>query len=61
MYPPLAGDDGAHSFWKKHVIRTNGKVLNRKVFTGNIIVEKIEPQLHEADVDQNYHQNLIFR
>lgn len=61
LYPPLQNDEGAHAFWKKHKMRTNGKVVSKKTFTGNIIVEKLSISPNEPPVDPTYHQNLIFR
>lgn len=60
LYPPLNDDHGAHEFWKKNVIKTEGKVLERKEFNGGIIVEKLSIGKENPE-DPNYHQNLIFR
>ncbi len=61
MYPPLAGDANAHEYWKTHVLHTTGTVMLRKVFPGNIIVEKLVIPVNDPQVDPNYYQNLIFR
>lgn len=61
LYPHLADDKKAHEFWKKNVVRTNGKVLSKKVFKGNIIVEKLSIDAKEQAADPNYYQGLIFR
>lgn len=61
MYPSLQNDLGAHNFWKKNVIRTNGKIIYKKVFMGNITVEKLSITENESPVDPNYYQDLIFR
>lgn len=61
LYPKLANDHGAHDFWKKYVIKTDSRVLERKTFPGGIIVEKLQIDPNEPPVDPNYHQGLIFR
>ena len=61
LYPHLANDNGAYAFWKKNVIRTNGKILLTKNFYGGIIVEKLLIEKPEPPVDPNYYQGLIFR
>ena len=61
LYPHLANDEGAYTFWKKNVIRTNGKILLTKNFYGDIIVEKLSIEKPEAPVDPNYYQGLLFR
>ena len=61
LYPHLANDDNAYNFWKKNVIRTNGKILLTKSFYGGIIVEKLSIEKIEPPVDPNYYQGLIFR
>lgn len=61
MYPPLTDDKEAHSFWKKNVVRTEGKVLLKKQFLGGITVEKLHIDKNEPEVDPNYYQGLIFR
>lgn len=61
LYPPLANDHGAHAFWKKTKIRTNARVLAKKTFKGEIIVEKLAIGANEPEADPTYNQNLIFR
>ncbi len=61
LYPHLADDQKAHDFWKKNVVRTNGKVIYSKVFRGNIKVEKLLIENKEPSADPNYYQGLIFR
>jgi hypothetical protein len=61
MYEPLAKDVSAHSFWKKNTIHTSSNVLSKKIFTGNITVEKLAVIGDEPPVDPNYFQGLIFR
>ena len=61
LYPRNKEDEGAYEFWKKNTIKTNGKVISRKVFRGDIIVEKIAKNEAEEGVDPNYYQGLIFR
>lgn len=61
MYTPLKHDNNAHEFWKKNVIHTNAPVQVHKVFTGNIVVEKLHIKANEQPVDPNYFQQLIFR
>ena len=61
MYPPLQYDVGAHEYWKKNVIRTRGKVVRTKSFTGKIIVQKLQIPPDDPAPDPNYYQNLIFR
>jgi hypothetical protein len=59
MYPPLAHDNGAHAFWIKNTIRTKSKVVERKIFQGDIVVEKRLLLGEEEGVDPNYY--LIVR
>jgi hypothetical protein len=61
LYPHLANDNGAYDFWKKNVLRTNGKVILTKTFYGGITVEKLLIDKPEPPVDPNYYQGLIFR
>ncbi len=61
LYPPLEGDNEAHTFWKKSAIRTKGIILQTKLFPGRIIVEKLDIPSDDPDPDPNYYQNLIFR
>lgn len=61
MYPSLANDLNAHNFWKKNVLHTNGKILIKKIFKGNIVVEKLSILNETPPVDPNYYQDLIFR
>lgn len=61
LYPHASNDKGAYDFWKKNVIRTSGKVLETKEFTGGITVEKLNIGNNEVPVDPNYYQGLIFR
>ena len=61
MYPHLTDDMGAYTFWKKNVLRTNGKVILTKFFTGGITVQKLLIDKAEPAVDPNYYQSLIFR
>lgn len=61
LYPTLANDLGAHAFWKKTKVRTEGKVLQRKVFEGDIVVEKLAIDPKEPPADPTYNQELIFR
>lgn len=61
LYPPLANDTHAHIFWIKNTIHTNADVEEKKVFPGNITVEKMDLSHDTQEVDPNYYQNLIFR
>lgn len=61
LYPHLANDEGAYTFWKTNTLRTKGKVILTKKFFGGITVEKLLIENGEPDVDPNYHQGLIFR
>ena len=61
LYPHLANDNNAYNFWKKNVIRTDGRVILTKKFNGGILVEKLLIQTNEQPIDSNYFQNLIFR
>lgn len=61
LAPPLTNDKQAHQFWKVNTIHTNAPVSMKKEFTGGVIVEKLHIASHEAEVDPNYYQNLIFR
>jgi hypothetical protein len=61
FYPHLDNDPGAYEFWKKNTIRTQGKVIESKMFKGNITVEKILVTEGEEPVDPNYYQSLLFR
>ncbi len=61
LYPPLENDKGAHAFWKKYKIKTAGKVITRKEFTGGIIVEKLAIDPKEEPADPTYNQELLFR
>lgn len=59
MYPPLQGDADAHQFWIKNVIKTQGIILDKKIFPGNITVEKRQIEAtNEAQVDPNYYLNV---
>jgi hypothetical protein len=61
MYPHMANDDGAYIFWKKNVLHTQGKIVETKLFSSGIIVEKLLIDKAEPPVDPNYYQGLIFR
>jgi hypothetical protein len=61
MYPPDKGDRNAHDFWKKNIIKTNGKVLQSKKFNSGIIVQKIRVSDTEPSVDPNYFHGILFR
>ena len=61
LYPHLANDNGAYAFWKKNVLHTQGKIVETKIFTSGITVEKLSIQNPEPPVDPNYYQGLIFR
>jgi hypothetical protein len=61
LYPHMANDEGAYTFWKKNVIRTKGKVLMTKTFGEGITVEKLSINGNEPAVDPNYYQGLLFR
>ena len=61
LYPHTSNDEGAYDFWKKNVVRTSGKILETKEFTGGITVQKILIGDKESPVDPNYYQGLIFR
>lgn len=63
LYPHMANDNGAYDFWKKNILKTRGKVVLTKVFTGGITVQKlsIDANAAEPPVDPNYYQGLIFR
>ena len=58
MYPPLIGDEGAHEFWQKNVLRTTSEVSGRKEFRGKIILEKRVKSEEEPPVDTNYYMNI---
>jgi hypothetical protein len=59
MYPPLTGDENAHAFWMKNVLKTNADVVSTKTFPGGIIVQKRMLETVEEPVDPNYY--LIVR
>lgn len=61
LFPAPVGDENAHTFWKKNVVRTNGTVVDRWEMDGGIIVEKIAIPSGEQEPDPNYYQNLLFR
>jgi hypothetical protein len=61
LYPRLAGDDGAYTFWKKMKLKTSAQVIEKKMFPGGITVEKLAIKPGEKPVDPTYYQNLIFR
>lgn len=61
MYKPLTNDRNAHNFWIKNEIHTNAPVIETKIFTGDITVEKLHITQKEQPVDPNYYQGLIFR
>jgi len=61
LYPHMARDEGAYTFWKKNVIRTQGQVILQKKFKGGITVEKLLIEKFEPAVDPNYYQGLLFR
>jgi 4-amino-4-deoxy-L-arabinose transferase-like glycosyltransferase len=61
MYPQPASDLHAQEFWKKNVIKTRGKMLQRWVMQGGITIEKLQISEGEQPVDPNYYQNLLFR
>lgn len=61
LYPPLANDRNAHAYWIEHTLHTTASATKTKVFTGGIIVEKMDMSNDAQPVDQNYYQNLIFR
>lgn len=61
MFPPTSKDYGAYAFWKKNVVRTNGKVLSHWLMRGGITIEKLQISPQEPPADPNYYQNLLFR
>ena len=61
LYPHFANDDNAYEFWKENVVRTKGKVVQRKQFESGITVEKLAIPSSDPEPDPNYYQNLIFR
>lgn len=61
LYPHETNDTNAYNFWKKNVVRTNGKVIYTKNFAGGISVEKLQIPQNEQLADPNYYQDLIFR
>lgn len=61
MYKPPIWAKGAHDYWKENVIKTKGKIINKKIFPNGITVEKLQVSIGESPVDPNYFQNLIFR
>lgn len=61
LIPPKEGDLKAHEFWKKNVIRTNGKVLETKIFDTGLMVEKIEITKDEPPVESTYFHGALFR
>ncbi len=61
LLPPKEGDLKAHDFWKKNVIRTNGKVIERKVFSTGLMVEKLEISKQEPPVESTYFHGALFR
>lgn len=61
LYPHMTNDEGAYVFWKKNVLKTQGKVVLSKMFYGGITVEKLLIDKSEPLVDPNYYQGLIFR
>ncbi len=61
LFPAPVGDESAHEFWKKNVIRTKGEVMERWKMDGGIIIEKLKIPQGEDEADPNYYQNLLFR
>lgn len=63
IYTPPAYAKNGPVYWKKDVIKTQGTIIGKKVFSKDISVEKlrIDNINKESPVDQNYFQNLIFR
>ena len=61
LYPHLANDNGAYTFWKKNILKTQGQVILSKTFYGGITVQKLLIEKTEPPVDPNYYQGLIFR
>lgn len=61
MYAANVGDDMAHQFWKKNVVRTDATVLWRKEFAKGTVVEKLNMANDQQKVDPNYFIGLTFR
>lgn len=61
LYPHLANDNGAYDFWKKNILKTQGKVVLEKMFSSGITAQKLLIDKTEPPVDPNYYQGLIFR
>lgn len=61
MYPHSANDKDAYAFWKKNVVRTKGKVVQTKIFTSGITVEKLAIPKDDPAPDPNYYQDVLFR
>lgn len=61
MSPPNSGDEGAHTYWMKNVVRTNGKVLSTKIVQGSIKILKLSIPPDDPQPDPNYYINLTFR
>lgn len=61
LYPHITNDANAYAFWKKYVVRTNGKIIVSKTFDGKITIEKLHLEKTEQAADANYYQNLLFR
>ena len=61
MYMPTVREDkGVFPYWKKNVVRTNGRVITEK-FLHDITIQKLEIPADDPPPDPNYYQNLIFR
>lgn len=61
MLPSPVGDLQAHNFWKKNMVKTNGKIMKETLLPGNIIIQKLAIDSSEGPANPNYYQNLIFR
>lgn len=61
MYPHSANDENAYNYWKKNVVRTNGKVILTKPFDSGILVQKLQIPVNDPSPDPNYYQDLILR
>ena len=58
--PTVREDKGVFPYWKKNVVRTNGRVITEK-FLHDITIQKLEIPADDPPPDPNYYQNLIFR
>ena len=57
MYPNN-NDKSAHDYWVKHVVKTEAPILNKKIYNGEIAVEKRLISTDEEPIDSNYYLDI---